>query len=296
MHFNLDIVQAVIDRLHDRDTLAACSLVCRDWAGHSQTLLLRSLAFKDQERLSTFLATIPAMSQHFLSRPRHLFLAAKSRSIYDGGLTITRSDLVSLLRSLPRVQEIDIFSVRLDISTDNFSEQLPDYRRSLSYLRFVDTGHSPTSTAAQHIAAILAFVFLFHAIKQLDITEQFPQRHHPEADVLLSGIVAPPVPLQLEELRVADTSFATALLLLFLSSGTARTVRMISAPRTSLLEVQQIIGTFPDVVESLELRYDNPADLIPNGKSFTCHRRALTNSPGKFLQLCCRNGRQVQQG
>ncbi|KAK0462560.1 uncharacterized protein EV420DRAFT_1525610 [Desarmillaria tabescens] len=107
--FPQELIDAIIDEVHDFDDLKACSLTCRNFSSRSRTLLFQQLNLNGKSHLDAFqrFHDLCVVSSHIPSLVRTLCIHE-----YHRGALRPRSDIVnSLLRLMQNLEVIKFYDV-----------------------------------------------------------------------------------------------------------------------------------------------------------------------------------------
>ncbi|KAF7799924.1 hypothetical protein EIP86_011167 [Pleurotus ostreatoroseus] len=161
-----DVIDCIID-CSDKKMLSTCSLVCRDWALHSQAQLLRSILLKEPDRFSKFMTALPALSQKAQLLIHELILGNYMTHIVSSSpITLSEEQLALLLELLPNLSGLALDSVTLSSDFTQRRSNVP--QRSLRSLHLFSVTNDAASWHS--IREIIAFVSHFESIGTMHIS------------------------------------------------------------------------------------------------------------------------------
>ncbi|KAJ3538986.1 hypothetical protein NM688_g6432 [Phlebia brevispora] len=268
---NQDIINVIIDCLNEdprpkESTLAACSLVCRDWLEQSQSRLFRKITIRGHDGLRAFISTATTTSERVRRHIREL--------VIRGPLSITLPQLASIFECLPRLDVVLLKELRL-----SNAEKKPGGQhavRSLRSLCFFDI--MTASGSAFALSEIVALMSLFHDIHEIKTMSQvwfgaqiyFPRRlpqQVPDIGAEVSNTWASaPLALRCRNVSLNGFPFLDASLLYYLrhaltAPSALRDLSVTIAECTVPASLERLIESATEI-ELLAVNFSPPASYL----------------------------------
>ena len=183
-----ELIDRIIDHLHDRESLKACSLVCSQWSARSRKHLFVQVDFPSAEGLERWCACIPPGPSGPSSLVKDLIIYGDdtSPSTFWLGSSIL-STAASHLQSFSALRMLVIW--RGDMSTDCVSSMLRSFGSSLENVTRLTVGH-----VAIRPSTLMMFVSHFPRLDDLSLSRVHPPSRPTGADDLDYGFDGDVVP------------------------------------------------------------------------------------------------------
>lgn len=258
-----DLTYIIFDFIpeYDKASLAAFSLVCRDWRDASQQYLLRRVIVGNEARLEALLEALPAMSPRARAMPRELEL----KSPVNEQQSIDRNLVRFLTDYFPSVHTLTISHLKLDATTildTRYTLRL----KPLKALRFNYIRRSFDPTTKFSYKVIISFIGLFCGIQNLSINLMGVDDHLPSelpgiGDSHMATAVQPALPdpsqsttLPLRHLDLNAFSSGAPILRYLCGMGATHTLRTIKLRTSYPLEaLQNLLMDNPCALEFLSI-------------------------------------------
>lgn len=237
----------------DKHSLAAFSLVCRDWRDAGQSRLYRKLDVSNEARFDQLTGALSTMSLRTRSMPRELHLGYYRYTWDRVNWEISCARVIHLMENLPGVHTLTLNGLKLDTTIDSDALYTPRYLKTLRLVGIWTSSDPPRSPSVRYL---IFFLGLFHGIQHLHININEPDVSDLDpAEVVLSQQSPPTIiPLRHLDLHTDSESSCAEILRSLRGAGIANYLRKLEiSPSCPLGALQDILRDKPSVLQYLRI-------------------------------------------